>query len=127
MGVRAALFLAFLAAVPAPGRSDQPSPFPEFEAKRVKPPKAGSGPRITVQIDPEEVPQPAAAPPAVPAPAPPAAVPDTRYSWFWANIAERQEAAGPGRLNAALQALQQGSVAAAAPMTWCLLFPCRCW
>lgn len=109
MIVRAALFATALAAVPVPGHSDQPAPFPDFEAKRVKPPTAGSGPRITIQIDPAEAPQPAAAPPEGPAAD---AEPATRYTWFWNKIAEGQEAAGPGRLDGALLALQQGSVAA---------------
>lgn len=107
MRVTAAIISAAIATIPAPVSADQPAPFPEFEAKRVKPPKAGSGPRITVQISPGgETPAPVlpAAVPGVPDPA--------AYGWFWDRIAETPDAAGPGRLDGALLALQKGNVSA---------------
>ena len=35
-----------------PVLAEGPKPFPEFSAKRIKPPKAGGGRLITIQIDP---------------------------------------------------------------------------
>jgi soluble lytic murein transglycosylase-like protein len=86
--------------------ADTPKPFPEFSAKRVKPPKSGSSKRITIQIDP-------AAQPAAPAPssagqksaskAPNAPV--GSYDWFWAKVSPDAAKSGPGRLEVAMRAL----------------------
>ncbi|MFW8637075.1 lytic transglycosylase domain-containing protein [Cribrihabitans pelagius] len=100
--------------VPAPA----PQPFPEFEAKRIKPPVPGTRKRITVQIDPD------AAPPAVPAAAPapgpdllPPAPGPGRFAAFWEEITPEAAAAGmaigPGRLDPALLALSKAGDAAA--------------
>ena len=40
--------------IPAPKRA--PAPFPDFQAKRIRPPQSGAGKRITVQIDPTVTP-----------------------------------------------------------------------
>lgn len=94
----------------APAAGEQPPPFPEFEAKRVKPPARGSVPRITVQIEPQ-APQPAAVEvPAASGAGTPG--PAARYRWFWDKMTEAGEPAGPGRLDGALLALQQQPVAA---------------
>lgn len=86
-----------------------PAPFPEFEAKRIKPPKAGTKRRITVQIDPEATPP---RPAAQPKPDPEVAdVPQAprvavgRYDWFWDRVSPALAASGPGRLDAALAAI----------------------
>lgn len=103
------LAAALVAPQPHAQTAPAPQPFPEFEARRIKPPAPGIRKRITVQIDPEEtfMAQPAAA--ALPAPGllPPA--PGTgRFAAFWEDIAPEAAAAaalGPGRLDPALTAL----------------------
>lgn len=90
----------------------KPKPFPDFQAKRIKPPKAGSGPRINVQI----APQPAAAPAPASA-ATPGAAPAAKgaLGWYWTHVSARLEDSGPGRLDAALVALGQGPGGASVP------------
>ncbi|MGR3801940.1 lytic transglycosylase domain-containing protein [Marinibacterium profundimaris] len=94
-----------------------PAPFPEFSAKRVKPPKPGTSRRITVQIDPDATPARPAAPPPAAAEIPVAAVaPGSRrvggsYDWFWDRISPALADTGPGRLQSALAA-----IAAAGPV-----------
>jgi Transglycosylase SLT domain len=92
--------------------SEAVKPFPEFEARRIKPPTAATQKRITIQIDPEQAPTPPA-PPAedVTSDAP---VVDSQYSWFWEKISPELAQSGPGRLSAALQVLS-GSGKVAAP------------
>ena len=88
---------------------------PDFTFRSVSAP-TGAGPRITTQIDPS-------APSAIRAPNPPepdgdaivttaaplapvAAVPGTGgHDWFWAAVSPRREDTGPGRLEAALRAI----------------------
>lgn len=101
-----------MVAVTSPGSglaqdNTEPAPFPEFTFKRVKPPKAGSGPRITVQIAPQE---PSAPDVATSASAATAAPPRTnatpaqaRYAWFWEDISPKLEDSTPGRLDLALR------------------------
>jgi Transglycosylase SLT domain len=92
--------------------SDGPKPFPEFEARRIKPPTASSQKRITIQIDPEHTaPQALPTPDVVNSDAP---VVDSQYSWFWDQISPELAQSGPGRLSAALQVLS-GSGKVAAP------------
>ncbi|KAA0912515.1 lytic transglycosylase domain-containing protein [Aquicoccus porphyridii] len=95
----AAIAVVALGLGPAP--ADTPPPFPEFTFKRVKPPKQGTGKRITIQIEPEDraAAQPAAAPPA---PAPETGDATGRYGWFWDAISPEIEKSGPGRLEEAL-------------------------
>jgi soluble lytic murein transglycosylase-like protein len=109
MRFRAGIVAAALAGLPAAAQ-EAPPPFPEFEAKRVRPPVPGSGPRITVQIDPAEVPRAAVRPPAESAEATDA--PAGSYGWFWDRVEAAEESLGPGRLDLALAALTQGSVSA---------------
>lgn len=87
-----------------------PAPFPEFEAKRIKPPNAGTGKRITIQIEP-------VAP--VIKPVPEKQIDTTveaspgRYSWFWDDVSPQITHTGPGRLPEALKALNaSGAVSA---------------
>ena len=77
----------------------EPPPFPEFSAKRVKPPGADAKKRITVQI----APQAPAAPsePAGSAPQPRAPGAET-LAWFWQDVSPSLDAKGPGRLEPAL-------------------------
>lgn len=80
-----------------------PNSFPDFSAKRIKPPAPGAKRLITIQIAP---PPEVAAQPAAPAPA--GAQPTTTpqpYDWFWAEISPRLEAASPARLEEALALL----------------------
>ena len=78
--------------------AEGPAPFPEFSAKRVKPPTAGNTKRITIQIDPaDEVRPSAAAAPQQSAQAAPQ-TPAGSYGWFWDKISPAAAQAGPGRL-----------------------------
>ena len=98
-------------ALPAGAQDDaSPAPFPEFKAKRVKPPKPGTKRRITVQIDPAATP-PRPAPPPKAADDPdvvPVALPrvaGSTYDWFWERVSPALGDSGPGRLQPALAAL----------------------
>ena len=90
----------------------KPKPFPEFSAKRIKPPKPGGGPRITVQIDPEAE-KPVATPAATPDTTPDSPASPGRYTWFWDTISPELTQSGPGRLEQALVTLNtKGSISA---------------
>jgi len=103
------LLLACLAA-PA-GHADAPKPFPKFESKRVKPPKAGQTGRITIQID--NAPAAAATPDAVASESGAiAAKAPGRYDWFWDKVSPDVARSGPGRLQPALDTLAGGKVPA---------------
>jgi soluble lytic murein transglycosylase-like protein len=78
-------------------RADPP-PFPEFSAKRVKPPSSGTSKRITVQIAPQA---PAVAASAAPVSQPRPSGSDT-LAWFWTDISPSLDAQSPGRLEPAL-------------------------
>lgn len=96
---------------------DAPAPFPEFEAKWLKPPKAGSRKRITVQIEPQ-APEPTKA--VAVAPGAPADVPSGRYGWFWEGVSPALSAQSPARLESALRFLgkpPQGKGVAAPRLT----------
>lgn len=101
--------------------AESPPPFPEFEAKRIKPPKNGTAKRIQVQIEPRA--NPAVAPDVV-IPAPnvpqidaeqPKAV--SKYDWFWESMDTTLSSAGPGRLLDSLEliATDQGRASLSAP------------
>ena len=101
-----AALAAVMAALPVAAEQTKPAPFPEFSAKRIKPPSKGAGKRITVQI----APQPVTAAAAVAAPAPEAPASGRakgagRYGWFWQAVSPALGGAGPGRLDPALQSL----------------------
>jgi hypothetical protein len=85
-----------------------PTPYADFEAKRVRPPAPGTRKRITVQIEPT-VPEPVAQPapqeddsqtttPYVPS--------QGNYAWFWDQISPELAKTGPGRLDDALSVLR---------------------
>ncbi|KIN63828.1 Transglycosylase, Slt family protein [Sulfitobacter noctilucicola] len=110
--IHLALFAGALCAGPA--MSEGPKPFPEFSAKRVKPPKAGSSNRITIQIDPSQqavVPQQASASPAITA----KQQTPGQYDWFWEKVSPDQASAGPGRLGVALTTLAAATRKAPTP------------
>ena len=82
--------------------AESPPAFPDFSAKRVKPPAAGTTKRITVQIQ---------TAPSVPEPSLPTdqpSQPETpdKFDWFWDTLTpERAGPPGPGRLADALEIL----------------------
>ncbi|MEX0369498.1 MAG: lytic transglycosylase domain-containing protein [Tateyamaria sp.] len=83
---------------------DAPPPFKDFSAKRIKPPKAGTQKRITVQIEPT-APEPAE-PVSDASPGSGTAAPaGARYDWFWEDVSPDIANAGPGRLDLAMRAL----------------------
>lgn len=82
-----------------------PQAFPSFEAKRIRPPQPGTSKRITVQIDPSQVPP----PPAVVAQEDGSlavVAPETRYGWFWEAVGSDLDNASPGRLADGLAVLE---------------------
>lgn len=97
---RMILILAVAAFCAGPVLAEGPKPFPEFKAKRVKPPKSGSGKRITVQIEPQAPKPVAAAAPKSNGRATPARA--GSYDWFWADISPELAKSSPGRLEPAL-------------------------
>lgn len=106
-----ALLAAFLAV--NVGHAEGPKPFPEFEAKRVKPPKRGSVARIDVQIDPAAQAKPvavAAAPTIAAAPAIAGS-----YDWFWQKVSPDAASSGPGRLELAMATLAGAETKVPAP------------
>ena len=86
-----------------------PAPFPEFTFKRVTPPSSNSGPRITVQIDPDERTTAAVAP--TPAPAVPSG-PSQTAQIFWDAVGVDIGLARAARLDQARAHVRDGSVAA---------------
>ncbi len=99
--VRATALLACLL-VSQPVSANDPPPYPKFTFKRVKPPKAGETGRITVQI----VPKAETAPDAPTGPSIPKA--SATYDWYWDIISPKLADGGPGRLEAAENALTTG-------------------
>lgn len=81
------------------GVQADPPPFPEFSAKRVKPPSSSSKKRITVQIAPQAPSLPSAPVNAAPQPRAPGG---ETLAWFWSDISPSIAAQGPGRLEPAL-------------------------
>lgn len=104
-----ALLSAFLL-IPGVSLADSPPPFPDFQAKRLKPPTSGVSKRINVQI--EERANPAVAPPRAAAStvlAQPNALEPSQtvslYDWFWSVVPAQTDAPGPGRLQDALEVI----------------------
>ena len=92
-----------LALLAGPSVADTPAPFPEFEAKRVKPPTSQTAKRITIQIEPQAQPAPKAAEP-VDSGVRAASV--GSHDWFWDRVSPELTSSGPGRLQQALQAIR---------------------
>lgn len=85
------------------------TPFADFSAKRIKAPKAGSKPRIDIQIDPEiqaaalkkpTGPEAVLKPSGAIAPKAPG-----QYDWFWEKVSPNVGQSGPGRLQLAMATL----------------------
>lgn len=80
---------------------------PDFSARRVTVPAPGSGPRITVQIDPNAPrlgPVYATKPDAPPTSNPSVAAPaGSAMEWFWSKVSPSIFDSGPGRLQTAIQ------------------------
>lgn len=91
--------------------ADAPKPFPQFEAKRVKPPKPGSVNRVDVFIEPQAaLPQVVATPSGAIAPAAPG-----QFDWFWDRVSPEVSKSGPGRLEVAMITLATASAKVPAP------------
>mmetsp|Transcript_29414 Transcript_29414/g.57494 ORF Transcript_29414/g.57494 Transcript_29414/m.57494 type:complete len:270 (+) Transcript_29414:199-1008(+) len=90
--------------VGAPVAANDPPPFKDFSAKRVKPPTPGARKRITIQIDPAadaNTTEIATSSPSTD----PSAKPASRYDWFWSDVSPALADTGPGRLDLAMRAL----------------------
>ncbi|WP_254868562.1 lytic transglycosylase domain-containing protein [Phaeobacter sp. HF9A] len=86
---------------------EQPrAPFPDFQAKRIRPPAAGTQKRITVQIAPSAQDSGTTSPSAPEAQAPSAGA-ETRFGWFWEDVGSDLDGASPGRLVDGLAVLEQ--------------------
>ena len=110
----ASLFLGVICFEPA--LADAPKPFPEFSAKRVKPPKSSSAKRITIQIDPAAEQAAAAAQPLSSTNDAAAAAPRAgSYDWFWVKVSPDAAKSGPGRLEVAMQTLAGAATKVASP------------
>ncbi|MEL7114242.1 MAG: lytic transglycosylase domain-containing protein [Pseudomonadota bacterium] len=98
-------------ALACPAAADDPPPFPDFTFKRVKAPKPGAAPRITVQIEEERATTVAAPnlPNQQPAAGSTARASASDYDWFWDEISPTLASSRPGRLDAALRHMQNGS------------------
>jgi hypothetical protein len=113
-----ALAIAMALALPAIALAaeETPSPWPDFTFKRIGPPASTTGPRITVQIDPEEQARllalgPRVPPrPATPLPCaePPAGPPADGFDWFWQAVSPGMDAQA-GRFAQALEAISGAS------------------
>jgi len=109
MFLRVTTLAALFAVAPLWAVGDTPSPFPTFEAKRIRPPQPGANQRITIQIDEPQAPladQQDISEGATDVPA-------GGYAWFWEQISPDLASSGPGRLDAALMVLAGGQGVAA--------------
>ncbi len=98
-----------------PAYAEGPKPFPDFSAKRIKPPKSGSKNRINIQIVPAapseaEVPVAAANPAGTVTRQTPG-----QYDWFWEKVSPAAASAGPGRLQKAITTLAGATSKVPAP------------
>ena len=94
-----------------PVAAQDPPPFKDFSAKRVKPPAAGAQNRINIQIEPAP-----AQIAAVPQPTTQSTAPrGTRFDWFWNDVSPNIEDAGPGRLDLAMRALARSEAPVPVP------------
>lgn len=109
---RFAILFVLSVAAPLAAVSETPLPFPEFEAKRVRPPQPGTTQRITIQIDESQAPAVAAGSPVDSADSD-AEQTAGRYGWFWEQVSPDLDASGPGRLGEALMVLAGGEPVAA--------------
>lgn len=101
------LILTFVLGQAVPSWAQSGPAFPDFSAKRVKPPAPGAKKRINVQIQSAPV----VAAPVLPLDiAAPKGVPVSLYEWFWEAIdPSTATSAGPGRVSDALEVLSTPS------------------
>ncbi len=93
------------ALLPAGVFAQDPPAFRDFTFKRVKPP-SGAGPRINIQIEPQpDLPKAPDPEPEAEVAAPPVS---GAFAWYWEKVRPELEAAGPGRLETALNELVNG-------------------
>ena len=104
--------LAIWVSVSGPVQAQEPPAFPDFSAKRVKPPKPGTTQRITVQITETEPDAPLVLPRDV-AVGPVEAA--SLYEWFWTALEPTNKTIGPGRVSDALDILATPSAKEALP------------
>lgn len=97
------LMSAVLLVGSAQAQTPPPKPFPDFSAKRQKPPKAGSRNRITIQITPQG-PRAGAIVSGAPKDGANAAPRSASYGWFWEAVSTDLEQSA-GRYQAALTRL----------------------
>ncbi|MCZ0812683.1 lytic transglycosylase domain-containing protein [Roseovarius sp. EGI FJ00037] len=107
MKIIALLALGVAVCLPIPAQAGDPPPFPEFTFKMSKPPKAGTGKRITVQIEPEPD-GPRANETAIPGSPDAPDAPVSSYAWFWDSVSPAIETDGTARLREALLNLSGG-------------------
>lgn len=91
--------------------AESPPAFPDFQAKRVKPPKAGESQRITIQVTPEDMARQRGTVRRETSLATdlaqenPVAARAATYAWFWEHVSPDLSDTGPGRLRPALDKL----------------------
>ncbi|WP_299427020.1 lytic transglycosylase domain-containing protein [uncultured Shimia sp.] len=110
LAVAVAAFAGFWA--PESAFAEGPKPFPDFSAKRVKPPQAGQGKRITVQIAPAVVPE-SQASEGTEEVAPGSGV--GAMAWFWEEVSPKLDDTSPGRLEGALNKMSKPPEGKAVP------------
>jgi hypothetical protein len=106
-------FALMIGVAGAPVAADDPPPFKDFSAKRVKPPAPGTRNRITIQIDPAA--QQKVGTTGTSAPPVAGVSPTGRYDWFWSDISPAIADTGPGRLDLAMRALARAEQPVPAP------------
>lgn len=98
----------------SPAGAEGPTPFPDFTAKRVKPPKSGSTNRINIQIAPQAPGQPEQTSVATPS----GSIDRQtlgQFGWFWDKVSPQAASAGPGRLEQAITTLAAATSKVPAP------------
>jgi soluble lytic murein transglycosylase-like protein len=98
-----------------PVAAQDPPPFKDFSAKRVKPPSAGAQNRITVQIDPAQTQSAAISEPTTSDATSDAVPRAARFDWFWNDVSPNIEDSGPGRLDLAMRALARSEAPVPVP------------
>jgi soluble lytic murein transglycosylase-like protein len=107
--------------------ADTPKPFPDFKAKRIKPPVTGAQKRITIQVDPQAQAealgqrvdqsgwQTEGSVPQATSSVQPQIERTTSYPWFWEAVASDIAGASPARLFDAMHILKVPPSGKAAP------------
>jgi len=108
MFLRIASLAVFSVCMPVWAIGETPPPFPDFEAKRVRPPQPGTRERITIQIEEPQILPGTTADPGGTENSEPSEQPMGRYGWFWEQVSPDLSASGPGRLEQALMVLAGG-------------------